>query len=58
MFFQSHWLLTHLTIVKTMDNGERGINPVTMTIICPRKVDLAEPWIEPVTCPQVRNATD
>ena len=30
-------LLSHVTIVKTTDNGERGMNPVTMTIINPRK---------------------
>ena len=27
----------HITIVETMDNGERGMNPVAMTIINPRK---------------------
>ena len=26
-----------MTIVETMDRGERGMNPVTMTIISPRK---------------------
>ena len=58
MFFQNHWLLSHITIVETMDNGERRMNPVAMTIICPQKVNLAEPGIEPVTCSQVRNATN
>ena len=34
IFFPSHWLLSHiLTIVKTLDSGERGMNPVVMTII-------------------------
>ena len=43
--------------LSTMDSGERGMNPVAMTIISPRKV--AEPGIEPATsCSQVRNATD
>ena len=37
IFFPSHWLLTHLTIVETTDSGERWINPATMTIINPRK---------------------
>ena len=26
----SHWLLSHITIVDTMDGGERGMNPVVM----------------------------
>ena len=30
-FFPSHWLLFHITAVKTMDSYERGINPVTVT---------------------------
>ena len=33
-FFSNQWLLSHITIVKAMD---RGVNPVTMTIINPRK---------------------
>ena len=37
IFFTSHWLLSHKTIVETMDRGEREMNPVTMTIINPRK---------------------
>ena len=32
IFFPSHWLLSHITIVETTDSGERGMNPVTMTI--------------------------
>ena len=27
----SHWLLSHISIVETMDSGERGMNPVAMT---------------------------
>ena len=37
IFFPSHWLLSHLTIVKTTDCGERGMNPVSLTAIDPRK---------------------
>ena len=37
VFFQSHWLLSHITIVKTKDSGEKGMDPVPMTIINPRK---------------------
>ena len=33
----SHWLLSHITIVETVDSGERGMDPVAMTIINPRK---------------------
>ena len=32
-------LLSHITIVETMDSSERGINPDAMTIISPRKED-------------------
>ena len=37
IFFPSHWLLSHITIVKTTESGERGMNPVAMTFINPRK---------------------
>ena len=47
IFFQSHWLLSHITITKTMVKDEREMNPVTMTIINPGK-PLAVPGIEPV----------
>ena len=30
-------MLSHMTIVKTMDSGDRGMNPVEMTIVKPRK---------------------
>ena len=30
-------LLCHKTIVRTMDRGERGMNPVTLTVIYPWK---------------------
>ena len=34
---QATRLLSHMTIVQTMDSGERGMNPVAMTIINPGK---------------------
>ena len=34
---QCHWLLFHITMVETMGNGGRGMNPVAMTIINARK---------------------
>ena len=37
MFFLSHWLLSHIIIVVTMDSGERGMNPVAITIISAQK---------------------
>ena len=50
-----------MTTVKTTDSGERGMNPVAMTIINPWK----EYWLslglnQPPQCSQVRNvnATD
>ena len=36
IFFPSHWLLSHILIVKNTDSGERAMNPVTMTIINPQ----------------------
>ena len=37
IFFPSHWLLSNITIVETTNSDERGMNPVAMTIINPRK---------------------
>ena len=37
IFFPSHWMLSHITIVETMDSSERGMNPTAMTIINPWK---------------------
>ena len=37
IFFSSHWLRSHITIVETTDSDERGMNPVAMTIINSRK---------------------
>ena len=31
--FPSHWLLPYIIIAETMESGERGMNPVTMTTI-------------------------
>ena len=36
-FLSKPLTLSHITIVETTDKGERGMNPVTMTIINPRK---------------------
>ena len=47
--FPSDWLLSHITIVETMESGERGMIPVAMTIINPRKEILSELGIEPAT---------
>ena len=33
----SHWLLSYITIVEITDSGERGMNPVAMSIINPRR---------------------
>ena len=56
IFFPSHWLLFHMTVVETMNTGERLLNPVAMTIINPRKKILAGPEIEPMTsCSQALN---
>ena len=35
--FLRYWLLSHITIVETMDSGEREMNLVTMTIINQKK---------------------
>ena len=37
ILFPSHWMLSHITIVETMDSSERQINPVAVTIINSRK---------------------
>ena len=56
---QSCWLLSHVMIVETMGSVERGMNLVTMTIISPRKLILAEPGIELATfCSQILYTTD
>ena len=59
IFSPSHWLLSHITFVETIDTGDRGINPVAMTIINARKAYRPSLGIEPATsCPQVLYATD
>ena len=40
IFFPSHWLLSNITIVETTDSSERGMDPVSMTIIHPRKENM------------------
>ena len=37
IFFPSHWLLSDITIVETINRDERGMSPVAMTIISPGK---------------------
>ena len=41
----SHWLLSHITIAETTNRGERGMNPVPMTIINPRKEHWPNLWL-------------
>ena len=36
-YFPSYWLLSHITIIETMDSSERLLNPVPKTIIIPWK---------------------
>ena len=38
IFFPSHWLLSHITIVETMDSGERGMNLVALSSIHERNI--------------------
>ena len=59
IFFLSHRLLFHITIIETMDIRERGINPVAMTTINPPK----EYWLyrmskSATSCSKVLHATD
>ena len=50
IFFLSHWLLSHVTIVETMDSGERKkLNPAAMTYHQSSESILGEPGIEPAT---------
>ena len=46
--FPSHWQLFHVAIVETIDSGERGMNPVAMSIINPRKelVENQTPYVK------------
>ena len=37
IFYSSYWLLSHITVVETMDSAEREINPLLMTFINRRK---------------------
>ena len=62
MFFQSHWLSSHITIVEsTTGSSERGMNPVAMTIINPWKEYWPSQGLNlrlPVQCSLVSNTTD
>ena len=54
IFFPSHWLFSHITIVETTERGDRGRNPVDYHEFSERI--FAEPGIDLLS--QVRNATD
>ena len=54
-----HQLLSHVIIMKTKDSSEKGMNPVVMTIINPKKEYWQRQRFEPATsCSQVFYATD
>ena len=38
IYCPSHWLLFHITFVKTIDSCKSRMNPIRMTIINPRKI--------------------
>ena len=40
-FFSSHWLLFYRAVVETIDSSEKGMHPVTITIINPSERRLA-----------------
>ena len=48
VFFPSHWLLSHITIIETMDSDKRGMNPVAMTPQSSERI-LAKSEREPAT---------
>ena len=49
IFFPSHWLLSHITIVGTTDSGERGTESCRNDCHQSSQITLAEPGIEPTT---------
>ena len=49
ILFLSHWLLSHLTIVETMDSGERKFESCRNDYHQSSKRILGEPGIEPAT---------
>ena len=51
VFFPSHWLLSHLTIVETTYSDERGMNPVATTIIVPQRSNQRPPVFKSATLP-------
>ena len=53
--FPSHWLLSYITIVETMDSSEREVNPVAMTIINPRRYWLSRGLNQ--QCPVLKSCT-
>ena len=56
IFFPSHWLLSHIIIIETMDNSEKGMNPVAMTILNPRK-EYWPSWGSNQRLPVLKSAT-
>ena len=44
IYFPSHWQLSHITIVKTMDSGKSELNSVALTIISSRKEYWPSRW--------------
>ena len=44
IFFRSHWLLSDKIIDETIDNDEKGINPIETTIINPKALTLSKGW--------------
>ena len=56
VFFPTHWLLSHFTIVQAMDSCDRGMNPVALHYHQSLERILAKLGIEPVT-PVLKYAT-
>ena len=58
IFFPSHWLLSHITIVETMDSGERNV-PCRSDYHQSSERILAKPGIEPaISCSQFLYTTN
>ena len=57
IFFPSHWLLSHITMIETFISSYRGIKSVAMIPSIYEK-KLAKLRIEPVTCSQALYATN
>ena len=45
IFFQNHWLLSRIIIIERIVNNEKGMNPITMTVInLSKEVSLAKDY--------------